>query len=166
MKLLPLHAAALLLCAAGVANAAGTATEPAIRNMSDMKFAPLPGFPTCATASIQQGNPASEPILVLVKLERKCAIPWHWHTPNEYVMLVKGEGYLEMKDNNKAQTLKPGGFGAMPSKHVHQFQCTSKSCMVYVHADSGPFDIHYVDAQGKEIPPADALKIVKESTVQ
>jgi hypothetical protein len=51
----------------------------------------------------------------------------------------------------------------MPSKHVHQFQCTSKSCLAYVHADSGPFDIHYVDAQGKEIPPEEALKAVRET---
>ena len=44
----------------------------------------------------------------------------------------------------------------MPSKHVHQFTCTS-ACSAFVNSD-GAFDIHYVDANGKEISPEVALR--------
>ena len=44
----------------------------------------------------------------------------------------------------------------MPSKHVHQFTCTA-ACTGFVYSD-GAFDIHYVDASGKEIPLDAAMK--------
>jgi hypothetical protein len=58
--------------------------------------------------------------------------------------------------DGKPVVLRPGGFALMPSRHVHRFTCT-KSCTLYVYSDA-PFDIHYVDGQGKEISPDVALK--------
>jgi hypothetical protein len=43
----------------------------------------------------------------------------------------------------------------MPSKHVHQFTCTS-ACSAFVSSDAA-FDIHYVDASGAKISPDAAL---------
>ena len=93
-------------------------------------------------------------------LEAGCLVPWHWHTPNENLMLVSGSGRAEMK-GGKAFVLKPGGFAQMPSKHVHQFSCP-KGCMLYVNSDAA-FDMHYVDADGKDMSPAEALKKVHET---
>ena len=39
--------------------------------------------------------------------------------------------------------------------HVHQFKCTS-ACTGFVSSDTA-FDIHYVDAAGKEVPLEAAL---------
>ena len=74
-------------------------------------------------------------------------------------MLVSGVARLEMKDG-KPFTLRAGGFAKMPSRHVHQFRC-EQACLLYVYSDAS-FDIHYVDGQGDEITPAEALKAVKE----
>jgi quercetin dioxygenase-like cupin family protein len=63
----------------------------------------------------------------------------------------------------KPITLKAGGFAIMPAHHVHQFRCI-ENCVLYIYSDTA-FDIHYVDQQGKEILPVDALKAVKETTV-
>lgn len=60
-----------------------------------------------------------------------------------------------MKDGGKTAVLGPGGYGMMPSKHVHQFTCTS-ACSAFVSSDAA-FDIHYVDASGAEISPDAAL---------
>ncbi len=49
----------------------------------------------------------------------------------------------------------------MPSRHVHQFGC-AKKCMLYVFSDAA-FDMHYLDAAGKEISPGEALKKVGET---
>ena len=130
------------------------------RNVADMKFAGVPGMPTCATASVQNGDPSKGASILLAKLEAGCLVPWHWHTPNENLMLVSGSGRAEMK-GGKAFVLKPGGFAQMPSKHAHQFSCTSV-CMLYVYSDAA-FDMHYVDAGGAELSPAEALKKVRES---
>jgi hypothetical protein len=74
-------------------------------------------------------------------------------------MIVSGVARIEMKDG-KPLTLRAGGFAIMPSHHVHQFTC-EQNCQMYIYADAA-FDIHYVNAQGGEISPADALKTVKE----
>ena len=76
-------------------------------------------------------------------------------------MMIKGTARPGMK-SGKPMTLQPGGYAMLPSKHVHQFFCTN-SCLVYVHSGSA-FDIHYVEGQGKEISPDEALKSVKHKT--
>ena len=103
-----------------------------------MKFAGVPGMPTCASASVQNGDPSKGASILLAKLEAGCLVPWHWHTPNENLMLVSGSGRAEMK-GGKAFVLKPGGFAQMPSKHAHQFSC-STVCLLYVYSDAA-FDM-------------------------
>ena len=129
-------------------------------NMETMKFVTVPPFPTCATASVTSGDPTKGSSFILAKGTAGCTFPWHWHTPNEHLMMVSGTASLEMKDG-KAVTLRAGAFALMPSHHVHQFKCLS-ACALYVYSDTA-FDMHYVDQQGNEISPADALKPLRET---
>jgi quercetin dioxygenase-like cupin family protein len=129
-------------------------------NMTEMKFGPIPGLPTCATAAVQSGDPTKEASILLAKASAGCTFPWHWHTPNEHIMMVSGQATLETKDG-KSLVLDAGGYAMMPSHHVHSFSCTS-DCALYVHSD-GAFDMHYVDSAGKEITPEEALKAVGET---
>jgi quercetin dioxygenase-like cupin family protein len=124
-----------------------------------MKFVTVPGLPACALNSVQSGDPTKGPSIILAKVATGCTIPWHWHTPNEHLMMVSGVARVEMKDV-KPFTLRGGGFAMLPSRHVHQFRC-DRDCLFYVYSDAA-FDIHYVDGQGKEITPDEALKAVKE----
>jgi quercetin dioxygenase-like cupin family protein len=135
--------------------------KPPGQNLSDMKFVTVPGLPTCALNSVQSGDPTKAPSIILGKLPTGCTVPWHWHAPNEHLMLVSGRARLEMKDG-KAFTLRAGGFAVMPSRHIHQFRC-EQNCLLYVYSD-GAFDIHYVDEKGNEIAPDKALKAVKGKT--
>jgi quercetin dioxygenase-like cupin family protein len=152
----------VLLAGPGQAQDAGA--SPIGQNMDEMKFHTPPGLPTCAVASVPSGDPAKEAAFILVKAAAKCAIPWHWHTANEYVMMINGTARLDMKDT-KSFTVRTGGFAKLPAKHVHQFLCTAKSCTFYIYTDAA-FDIHYVDGQGKEITPPEALKAVKETAAK
>ena len=133
--------------------------ETAGRNVSEMKFTTIPGLPTCAKGSVQNGDPTSGPSVILAKIPAGCSIPWHWHTPNEHVMIVSGLGRLDMKDG-KPLTLRAGGFALMASHHIHQFRAV-RDCLLYIYSDVA-FDIHYVNAQGSEISPAEAMKAVRE----
>ena len=139
------------------------AQEPAAMNTSQMKFGEFPGMPTCATGAVVSGDPSKGASIILAKMKPGCKFPWHWHTPNESVMIVSGQAEAQMKDG-KAMPLHAGGFAFMPSKHVHRFSC-STACMLFIHSDA-PFDMHYVDAAGKELTPADALKKVNETAAK
>lgn len=144
-------AAALLLCLS-FAQAQETAV---IRKMADNKFGPLPVLPSCMTAAVQSGDPSKGAFVLAGKGTAGCVIPWHWHTGTEHVMIVSGSAKVEMKDGGKSAVLGPGGYAMLPAKHVHQFQCTT-ACSIFV-SSAVAFDIHYVDAGGKEIPVDAAL---------
>jgi quercetin dioxygenase-like cupin family protein len=130
------------------------------RNTSEMTFVNFPGMPTCGTGAVQSGDPGTGGSIIFAKLAAGCVFPWHWHTPTETLMIVSGTAHAQMKDGTPV-VLRAGGFAVMPSKHVHQFRC-STACTLFVHSDAA-FDMHYVDAQGNELSPADALKPVKET---
>jgi quercetin dioxygenase-like cupin family protein len=151
---LPALGAALLAGASGLA-LAQEAMHPMAKNTNEMKFENFPNLPDCTTGSVQQGDPTKGPSFILVKSATGCVIPWHWHTANEQLMIVSGDAKFDVKDAPSI-TLHAGGFSMLPAKHVHRFSCV-KACMLYVYSDA-PFDIHYVDAQGKEVPAEQVLK--------
>jgi quercetin dioxygenase-like cupin family protein len=134
------------------------------RNASEMKFGPVPPLPTCATLSVQSGDPATTQFIAAIKTPTGCTIPWHWHSYSENLMIVSGTVHVGMREDTgtMAKTLTAGGFVTMPAKHVHEFKC-EKTCQLFLYSD-GKFDIHYVDPKGTEIPPEQALKNVKETT--
>jgi gentisate 1,2-dioxygenase len=92
---------------------------------------------------------------MLIKAATGCVVPWHWHTPTEHLMFVAGRGKGDMKDGSPVM-LHAGDYLSLPGKGVHQFTCVV-ACTFFLSSD-GVFDIHYVDADGKEIPPDQALK--------
>ena len=140
----------------GCGMVAGADDIGVLRNLTENKFEPLRGMPTCVTMAVESGDPTKGASVIVFKGTAGCTIPWHWHTPTEQVMIVSGSAKVEMKASGKTAVLGPGGFAMMPSKHVHQFTCT-KACSAFVSSDAA-FDIHYVDASGNEIPPDAALK--------
>ena len=125
-----------------------------LRKLSENKLAPMAGLPPCIAMAVESGDPSKGPSVIVFKGTAGCLIPWHWHTPTEHVMIVSGSAKVEMKGGSSA-TLGPGGYAMMPSKHVHQFTCTS-ACSGFINSDVA-FDIHYLDAGGKEISPDAAL---------
>jgi quercetin dioxygenase-like cupin family protein len=127
------------------------------KNVADVQFIAFEGMPTCTTGAVQKGDPGKESSIILARAEPGCVVPWHWHTPAEHLMIVTGDVELQMKDGAPF-VLHAGGFAVMPAHHLHLFHCVSKKgpCLFYVYSD-GPFDIHYVNAQGDEIPAAEAL---------
>jgi quercetin dioxygenase-like cupin family protein len=149
-------AAALLATFASGAAAEGAAAAPMAiaKNLNEQKFEPIPGTPACLTGTALAGDPGKGPALLQAKFASGCTVPWHWHTPDEHVMMVSGVGRMEMKDE-KPVTLRAGAYAMMPSHHAHQFTCLS-ACVMFLRSD-GVFDTHYINADGKEIPPEEAL---------
>jgi quercetin dioxygenase-like cupin family protein len=148
---------------AGIALCALAQDKPGVTTMAASKFAPLPGLPSCMTLSAQRGDPTKGPAVILAKFTSGCTVPWHWHTASENLMMVSGKGKLEMKDA-AAAPVAAGDYVYLPGKHQHQFTCVS-SCTMFDSTD-GAFDIHYIDKDGKEIPPEQALAAKKPAATK
>lgn len=131
------------------------ANQMSYASMKTSKFVNLPVLPSCMPISVQRGDPSKGPSVILAKFTSGCKVPWHWHTAGENLMLVSGSGKVEMKDGN-AHMVSAGDYVFLPGKQTHQFTCAS-SCVMY-DMPEGAFDIHYVDKDGKEIQPEQALK--------
>jgi quercetin dioxygenase-like cupin family protein len=134
---------------------AAQAQHAAVQNTPDMTFASFAGLPSCVVGSVVDGDPAKGASIVAVRAAAGCAVPWHWHTANERLVMVTGSAHVQAKDGKLLQ-LSPGGFALMASRHVHRFSCATK-CMLYVQSDA-PFDVHYVDEKGNEVAAEQALK--------
>lgn len=150
-----------ILLSLSTALAQPAADQASARNPSEMKFGPSAGLPTCVQIAIESGDPTQGAFVALAKAKAGCTVPWHWHTGNEQLMFVEGTARVQMKDTGKPIALHADGFAMMPAHHAHEFQCT-QACTFFIHSDQ-KFDIHYVDPQGKEIPPEEALKPVHET---
>jgi len=129
--------------------------KPIVQNTAPGKFQKIPNLPDCITAAVEQGDPTKAASVLMVKGTRGCKAPWHFHTPNEQLMMASGSGRVEMK-GEQAVNLRTGGFAYAPSKHVHQFTCVGGPCSFFLRSDA-PFDIHYVDQDGNEISPEQAV---------
>jgi quercetin dioxygenase-like cupin family protein len=120
------------------------------------KFTNFPGVPQCMTGAAQEGDPSKGNAVLLLKAQTGCMLPWHWHTPSEQLMMVSGRAKAEMKDSGPV-ILRAGDYLNLTSRHVHQFTCLA-SCVLFDVTGAAPFDVHYVDAIGNEIPSEQALK--------
>lgn len=146
---------ALLACALAAALQAQNADQMPYASAAASKFMSLPVLPARMSLSAQRGDPMKGPAVLLLKFTSGCVVPWHWHTAAENLMMVSGKAKAEMKPGG-AHTLTAGDYLYLAGKQVHQFTCIS-SCVVFDVID-GAFDIHYVNSEGNEIPPEQALK--------
>jgi quercetin dioxygenase-like cupin family protein len=132
---------------------AAHAQEPA--HGHSRPFVTSPALPDCATINVVDGNPATEPSITMINIIKDCVIPWHWHTARERLIIVEGTGVVEMK-GGRTLNVVPGEFVMMVAKKIYRFTATSEVTLYSI--PDGPFDIHYVDADGKEIATAEATK--------
>ena len=145
-----------LLCAVAAASLQATAQSAMVlKSPASTQYGSSPVLPACATIAVQDGNPATGPAVFSLKITGHCTIPWHWHSGNERLIILHGSPKLEMKDM-PAAIAHDGDFVLMPAKSPHQFSADGP-CELYVVTDA-PFDIHYVNSAGTEIPPDQALK--------
>jgi len=89
----------------------------------------------CLLNATETGDPDTGPSTIILKAPPKCVVPWHSHTAQEQLMVVRGEVVTEMEGMHPA-TLGPGGFASMLSRQKHQFSCGAKEeCILFVTFD-------------------------------
>lgn len=151
---------AIVISLLPMASAQDSAEKAIVNPEVAVKFAPIPNAPECFTIAVEKGDPTKGPSVVLAKFTPGCVAPFHWHTPSETAMVVSGSLETQMKDD-KAIVAHHGDFVYLPPHHVHRATCKGTvPCLVFLTSDAA-FDLHWVDAAGREIPYEAAMKAVQ-----
>ncbi len=102
----PFRLVLLLVASVFFIHATLRAQEPSekavIANMDALKFVTFPNLPDCFTGAVVKGDPNQGASVFLIKGSAGCGVPWHWHTPNEEVMMVTGTARLQMKEEKRS----------------------------------------------------------------
>ncbi len=163
MRARPWTLSLMLLCLAVLVVAAPAFAQqgaaPAVVTPNFANAVTPPNLPPCAKGVVVEGNPRTGPYVSLSRSTAGCRIPRHWHTTDERVMWIRGEGTLELQ-GGKPQALRSGSFFFIPSHHIHESTCTI-ACEFFL-SRSGAADIHYVGPDGNEISFEEAMAALKK----
>ena len=102
-----------------------------------VQWGPCPPFmPAGCGLAVLHGDPTKANADVFLKLPANSAVPDHWHTSAERMVLVAGELHVQYKGQAKA-VLKPGMYAYGPAKLPHSATCASKvPCVLFVAFES------------------------------
>lgn len=113
--------------------------QPLARSAQDaqLQWAPCPPFmPAGCGLAVLHGDPTKPNADVFLKLPANAAIPEHWHTSAERMVLVAGELSVTYKGQPKV-VLKPGMYAYGPAKLPHSASCgASASCVLFIAFES------------------------------
>jgi anti-sigma factor ChrR (cupin superfamily) len=71
-----------------------------------------------------------------------CVVPWHSHTAEEQLIVIRGDVVAEMTNHPRTQ-LGPGGFAMMGSHTPHQFSCLGESTCLMIVTFDRVYDIYW-----------------------
>jgi quercetin dioxygenase-like cupin family protein len=97
-------------------------------------------------------NPKTQATQILIRAPKQAVVPWHWHTANEAITVVKGTFTIECE--GKKTDLGPGSFTYAPSRLIHR-ATFSEGSMIAISAD-GPFDLNWAGAPPTAKKPGEA----------
>ena len=113
-----------------------------------LQWGPCPAFmPAGCSLAVLHGDPAKPNADVFLRLPANAAVPEHWHTSAERMVLVTGEMTVRYK-GQPAVVLRPGMYAYGPAKLPHSASCAaSTSCVLFIAFESA------VDAVPGSGPP-------------
>ena len=130
---------------------AAQANEPALVYKYDdktLKWGPCPAFigEGCEIA-VLHGDPAKNNLDILFKVPSDFAIPHHWHTSAERMVLVSGNMVVTY-DNQKSERIETSMYAYGPSKRPHTAYCEKGDpCILFIAFEE----------------PLDAFEVMKET---
>ena len=86
-----------------------------------------------------QGNPAARNADIFFKLPPDTAVPHHWHTSAERIVLVSGE-FRVRYDGHPPVTMQPGSYAYGPAGLPHDGYCAAGDPCVLFIAFEEPVD--------------------------
>lgn len=106
----------------------------------ELQWGPCPPFiPEGCEIAVLHGDPAKNNTDIFFKVPGGFAIPHHWHTSPERMVLVSGI-LLVTYDNQETEILKPGTYAYGPAKLPHTAFCEKGDPCVLFIAFEDPVD--------------------------
>lgn len=102
-----------------------------------LQWGPCPAFmPAGCGLAVLHGDPAKPNADVFLRVPATAAIPEHWHSSAERMVLVAGE--LAVRYHNHSEVvLKPGMYAFGPAKLPHTAACRSSTpCVLFIAFES------------------------------
>ena len=120
---------------------AGSAMTGQVTPLDAAPFEADPDVP-CLSSALETGDLQTGPSTLILKAPPGCVVPWHSHTAEEQLIVVRGSVLAEMTGHPLTR-LGPGGFAVMGSHMAHQFTCKGNApCVMFVTFD-GAYDIKW-----------------------
>ena len=107
---------------------------------SDLKWGPCPPFiPEGCAIAVLHGDPAKPNADIFFKVRGGLAIPDHWHSSAERMVLVSGQMDVTF-EGQPTMTLRPGSYAYAPAKKPHRAECSKgEDCVLFI-AFEAPVD--------------------------
>ncbi len=104
---------------------------------AQLQWGPCPPFmPTGCGLAVLHGDPSKTNADVFLKVPANAAIPEHWHTSAERMVLVAGELSVNYK-GQPTVVLKPGMYAYGPAKLPHSASCAGGApCVLFIAFES------------------------------
>jgi quercetin dioxygenase-like cupin family protein len=112
-----------------------------VKPLGSVQFAPDKDVP-CLVSALETGDPATSHSTWILQAPAGCVVPWHSHTAEEQLIVIRGVIVAEMTDHQPTR-LGPGGFAAMGSHMPHQFSCLGKATCTMIVTFDRPYDIRW-----------------------
>lgn len=132
---------ALALAGSAVASPDTPAVSRSHRDAA-LEWGPCPDFlPKGCGLAVLHGDPSKAGADVFFRVPGKAAIPVHWHSSAERMVLVAGRLRVTY-DGQAPVTLEAGTYAYGPARHPHEGRCEStEPCVLFIAFD-GPVDAH------------------------
>ena len=151
LRRLPLSAALSALLVASPFATVFAQALPLARTAGDaaLKWGGCPEFmPKGCEIAVLHGDPAKHNADVFFKVPANAAIPRHWHTSAERMVLVAGELHVTY-DGHPTAVLTPGTYAYGPARMPHSATCGAGGPCVLFIAFETPVDAFASDAARK-----------------
>lgn len=118
--------------------------EALVANVADAKWsAPkVPEIPPGLLAAPIAADPATAAPVGYAKFPAGYVFPTHWHSFNEYTVLISGKVTFTL--DGKSHALAPGSYIVIPAKSPHKAACAAGSDCILLTRRAGPADYHFV----------------------
>lgn len=153
------------LCAAVVPAHAQPPLEPALARTAldpGLEWGPCPAFfPEGCSIAVLHGDPAQPNADIFFKVPPGYAIPAHWHTSAERMVLVSGRLRVSYEGQDEV-VLDAGDYAYGPAERVHEGACDAgESCVLFI-AFEAPVDALPVGQAADWHPAAATLHAATE----
>ena len=123
--------------------------EPRVINIADVQWS-TPGNRPCYPLGVQTAQLGTDPDnggpAYLARFPSGSQFELHWHTHNEFVVVVSGNGAIVLGDQRHA--LSPGGYVVIPGRLSHSWHVPPGGPPLVIQVRrAGPPDFHFVDCE-------------------